>query len=95
MLIKLLILFYERYNEVNVYKKIDLFFLFLQNHLTKNCHNLFSMMIEIHPLTNNPTAAWHELSQQQKVIKINTKLPTTDAPNDKVKHLDYLLSFFY
>lgn len=53
------------------------------------------MMIEIHPLTNNPTAAWHELSQQQKVIKINTKLPTTEAPNDKVKHLDYLLSFFY
>lgn len=43
------------------------------------------MKIEIHPLTNNPTAAWRELSEQQKVIKINVKIPTTEAPNDKVK----------
>lgn len=51
------------------------------------------MKIEIHPLTNNPTAAWCELSQQQKVIKINTKLPTTEAPDDKVKFSNYLSSF--
>ncbi|XP_076622525.1 metallophosphoesterase domain-containing protein 1 [Colletes latitarsis] len=43
------------------------------------------MEIEIHPLTNDPTEAWHELSQQQKVIKINAKLPTTAAPNDKLR----------
>ncbi|XP_043521432.1 metallophosphoesterase MPPED2 isoform X1 [Frieseomelitta varia] len=43
------------------------------------------MKIEIHPLTNNPTAAWRELSEQQKVIKINTKLPTTEAPDDKLR----------
>lgn len=42
------------------------------------------MDIDIHPLTDNPTAAWKELSKQQKVIKINAKPPTTDAPNDKV-----------
>lgn len=51
------------------------------------------MKIEIHPLTNNPTAAWRELSEQQKVIKINTKLPTTEAPDDKVKSSNYLSSF--
>lgn len=50
------------------------------------------MKIDIHPLTNNPTAAWRELSQQQKVIKINTKHPTTEAANDKVKSSNYLLS---
>lgn len=48
------------------------------------------MSIEIHPLTANPTAAWLELSQQQKVIKINAKLPTTEAPNDKVNPLNCL-----
>jgi len=42
------------------------------------------MKIAIHPLTADPTAAWRELSQHQKVVKINTKLPTTEAPSDKV-----------
>lgn len=49
------------------------------------------MKIEIHPLTDNPTAAWRELSQQQKVIKINVKLPTTEAPSNKVKFSDSIL----
>lgn len=41
--------------------------------------------IDIHPLTSNPTAAWQELSQHQKVIKINAKTPTTEAPENKVR----------
>ncbi|XP_070528242.1 UPF0046 protein C25E10.12 isoform X5 [Cardiocondyla obscurior] len=44
-----------------------------------------SMKIAIHPLTADPTAAWRELSQHQKVVKINTKLPTTEAPSDKLR----------
>ncbi|KAK2581161.1 hypothetical protein KPH14_007968 [Odynerus spinipes] len=43
------------------------------------------MKVGVHPLTHNPTAAWRELSQEQKVIKINAKLPTTDAPSDKLR----------
>lgn len=42
------------------------------------------MKIGIHPLTADPTAAWRELSQQQKVIKITAKLPKIPAPNNKV-----------
>jgi len=43
------------------------------------------MKIEIHPLTADPTAAWRELSQHQKVANITVKLPTTEAPSDKVR----------
>ncbi|XP_011873254.1 PREDICTED: UPF0046 protein C25E10.12 isoform X3 [Vollenhovia emeryi] len=43
------------------------------------------MKIGIHPLTADPTAAWRELSQHQKVVKINAKLPTTQAPSDKLR----------
>jgi hypothetical protein len=42
------------------------------------------MNITVHPLTKDPTEAWQELSQQQKVIKINTKMPTNDTPKNKV-----------
>lgn len=42
------------------------------------------MKIAIHPLTADPTAAWRELSQHQKVVKITAKLPTTEAPTNKV-----------
>lgn len=42
------------------------------------------MDILIHPLTFNPTAAWKELSREQKFFSINVKPPTTDAPKDKV-----------
>lgn len=42
------------------------------------------MEIEIHPLTSNPTAAWQELSQNQKNIKINAKPPASEAPSNKV-----------
>ncbi|XP_012279362.1 metallophosphoesterase domain-containing protein 1 isoform X2 [Orussus abietinus] len=43
------------------------------------------MKIAIHPLTSNPTAAWKELSQQQKVFKINVKPPTGGPPSDKLR----------
>ena len=43
------------------------------------------MKIAVHPLTGNPTAAWQELSQQQKVFRITAKIPTSEAPSDKVK----------
>lgn len=41
--------------------------------------------IEVHPLTSNPTCAWNELSQKQKVIKVNVKLPTKPVEPDKVR----------
>lgn len=48
------------------------------------------MDIDVHPLTNNPTEAWSELSQHQKVIKINAKPPAADAPTNKVITYNYL-----
>lgn len=54
------------------------------------------MKIDIHPLTADPTAAWRELSQHQKVVKITAKLPTTEAPTDKVRlNIRIVLMFFY
>lgn len=41
--------------------------------------------IEVHRLTNNPTQAWNELSQKQKVIKVNVKLPSKPVEPDKVR----------
>lgn len=41
--------------------------------------------IDIHPLTSNPTAAWRELSQKQKVFKINAKPPSKPVDVDKVR----------
>lgn len=43
------------------------------------------MKIEVHPLTNNPTAAWREISQTQKVIKLNVKPPKTDVASNKAR----------
>lgn len=40
--------------------------------------------VEVHPLTNNPTAAWKELSQTQKVIKIHVSLPKQKVSPNKV-----------
>lgn len=41
--------------------------------------------IEIHPLTNNPTAAWREISQSQKIFKLNVKPPCKAVDNDKIR----------
>lgn len=37
------------------------------------------MKVDIHPLTADPTAAWTEISKQQKFIKIDAKPPTSPA----------------
>lgn len=42
------------------------------------------MNLAVHPLSENPTAAWEEISQKQKVVKINARTPNTEAPSDKV-----------
>lgn len=42
------------------------------------------MSVKVHPLTQNPTAAWKELSKTQKVIKINVSLPKNDVPKQMV-----------
>lgn len=44
------------------------------------------MQIDVHPLTNNPTAAWKELSKSQKVIKIHVNPPKQNVTNDKVRN---------
>lgn len=41
--------------------------------------------IGVHPLTNNPTAAWADISKQQKIIRINVKLPSKPVESNKVR----------
>ncbi|XP_056640978.1 UPF0046 protein T07D4.2 [Diorhabda sublineata] len=41
--------------------------------------------IGIHPLTDDPTAAWKVISKQQKLLKLNVKLPTKPVENDKIR----------
>lgn len=43
------------------------------------------MEIQVHPLTNNPTAAWAQISKTQKVIKIHVNQPKQSVANDKVR----------
>lgn len=42
------------------------------------------MSVEVHPLSNNPTRAWKELSATQKVIKITVPVLPKSLSNDKV-----------
>lgn len=44
-----------------------------------------SEMIEIHPQTNNPTAAWQEMKKTQRVIKISMKPPNDEIPKNKMR----------
>jgi hypothetical protein len=44
------------------------------------------MEIEVHRLTNNPTAAWNELSKKQQVIKLQVTPPTSNVADDKVRY---------
>lgn len=39
---------------------------------------------EIHPLTNNPSEAWEQISKKQKVFQIKVNIPTSDVASDKV-----------
>ena len=43
------------------------------------------MKIEVHHLSDNPTAAWNELSKIQKVIKVKVTPPKSNVPDDKVR----------
>uniref|UniRef100_A0A1A9WTM5 Calcineurin-like phosphoesterase domain-containing protein n=1 Tax=Glossina brevipalpis TaxID=37001 RepID=A0A1A9WTM5_9MUSC len=43
------------------------------------------MDISIHPLTQNPTAAWKELSKTQRVIKVTMKPPQTGVAFNKAR----------
>lgn len=43
------------------------------------------MSIDVHHLTNNPTAAWQELSKTQKVYKLNVKNPKVPVTDDKLR----------
>lgn len=40
-------------------------------------------VIEVHPLTLNPTKAWEEISKSQKSFKINYKSPKNENTNAK------------
>lgn len=41
--------------------------------------------ILVHSLTSNPTAAWKELSQFQKIIKLNVKIPSKPVDPNKLR----------
>ncbi|XP_044270200.1 metallophosphoesterase domain-containing protein 1 [Tribolium madens] len=41
--------------------------------------------IPVHKLTNNPTAAWREISKNQKIIKLNVKTPSKPVEPNKVR----------
>lgn len=43
------------------------------------------MKIDVHPLTNDPTKAWREISQSQRVIKVTMKPPAPEIPPNKVR----------
>ncbi|XP_055383659.1 UPF0046 protein C25E10.12 [Condylostylus longicornis] len=43
------------------------------------------MEVQVHPLTNDPTAAWKELSRTQRVIKVTMKPPSTTCPYNKLR----------
>lgn len=43
------------------------------------------MTIDVHELTNDPTAAWREISKAQRVIKITMKSPNPEIPKNKVR----------
>lgn len=43
------------------------------------------MEVGVHPLSNNPTAAWKEISRSQRVIKVTMKPPQTTVPFNKIR----------
>lgn len=42
-------------------------------------------IINIHPLTQNPTAAWKQIAPTQKIIKLNVKIPSKPVQPNKVR----------
>lgn len=43
------------------------------------------MTLDVHQLTNDPTAAWREISKSQRVLKITMKPPHPEVPKNKVR----------
>lgn len=43
------------------------------------------MQVEVHQLTNDPTSAWKELSEKQRVEKMKIKPPKPEIPKNKVR----------
>nr|CAI5832276.1 unnamed protein product [Callosobruchus analis] len=41
--------------------------------------------ISVHPLTDDPTNAWKEMSKGQKILKLNVKIPQTPVEPNKVR----------
>lgn len=41
--------------------------------------------IKVHPLTNDPTAAWKSISKNQKVFKLNVKIPKKPVDKSNVR----------
>lgn len=48
-------------------------------------YKMQSSDIAVHRLSHDPTVAWKEVSQAQKIIKINVKPPTKPVDSDKVR----------
>lgn len=44
-----------------------------------------SAEIKVHPLTDNPSTAWKELSKTQKMLKLNVRIPSKPVEPDKVR----------
>lgn len=44
-----------------------------------------SAEIKVHPLTDNPSAAWKELSKTQKMLKLNVRIPSKPVEPDKLR----------
>lgn len=43
------------------------------------------MKIDVHPLTQNPTAAWQQIAQTQKVFKVKVRPPATPVAGNKAR----------
>ena len=43
------------------------------------------MSIKIHRLTDKPTLAWNEISKNQKILKLNVKIPTKEKSANKIR----------
>nr|CAH7722379.1 unnamed protein product [Callosobruchus chinensis] len=42
-------------------------------------------LISVHPLTDDPTNAWKEISKGQKILKLNVKIPQTPVESNRVR----------
>ncbi|CAH2011797.1 unnamed protein product [Acanthoscelides obtectus] len=57
----------------------------LGNLFCKGNGNTENSTVEVHPLTENPTAAWEEISKTHKVLPVKVKIPTASVTPNKVR----------